>query len=150
MTAYLNNWSYFAICLFDYILILIISLNVCGFFRFVNSLSFVKNIAGKINNLKFFATVKNYSNKYIIHAYLLLQENILHPLLHSLLIVLSNLSQWLISASRQIEKHISEILKEGFELLCLVTRKSINAEYKSVWSAIFAAIVLIYIILTNV
>jgi hypothetical protein len=150
MILYLNNWIFFIVCLVVYLIMLIIPLNVCGFFRFLYSLSFVQNITGKINNSKFFVNVKSINSKYIIWSFRIVYGKILNPLIQILTKLIFSVSDGLITFSRITENHISDKLKEGFELLCLLTRKSINAEYKSVWSAILAAIVLIYFILTNV
>lgn len=150
MIVYLNNWIFFITSLVVYLIILNFSFNYCGFFRYVNSLSFVHKIAHKINSLKLFAGIKNFNGKYFIPSFLIVYEKILFPLIHFIAKAIYTVSDRLITFTAATEKQISEILKEGFELLCLLTRKSINAEYKTVWPAILAVIVLIYAILTNV
>lgn len=149
MIDYLNNWTFFTFGLIVYMFLIILSAKLLRLFSFINSLSFVKHLASKLNNVKFISQTQSFLNTKIKPVYILAVDKIFNPVIHVSGNLLYVSSSKLSAYSLVSEEYLSGIIREGFELISLLTRKAVNADYRTVWSAVLVIIVLIYFILTN-
>jgi len=149
MIDYLNNWTFFVFALILYLVIILLTAKRFKVYEFIASYKVTKDIKSKITGNKIYTQLNNFVNNKLKPIYIFASGIILLPVINTTGNILQLSSQKISFAGESSEKYLSEIISEGFEIICVLTRKLINSETRSIWTAFLVIVVLFYFILTN-
>ena len=149
MIEHLYNWTFFIFGLTLYAVIILLTAKRLKVFEYIGSLKFTQNISTKLTGHKFYSHIQNFTKNSLKPLISIAVNKVISPALIFSYNILLVSSKKIFSGSITVEKYVSETAADGFELLCLLSRKLINSESGAIWTGILAVLVLFYIILTS-